>query len=63
MLFPHSLVLDPQPLLDSQSGFLSVYNFLIKELIFMRIVAKCSTCICNSYKVHVEVCNPIPLTI
>ena len=60
--FPHSLVLDSQPRFELiPSNFSNPYNFLINQPIFMKNVAKCSAFECLSYKVHVKVCNPIPL--
>ena len=55
--FPHSLVL------DSIHEVLNLYNFLMNWLIFMKIVAKCSALVSLSYKLHVKVCDPIPLTL
>ena len=41
--FPQSLVLDSQPHFGfTPSNFLKLYNFLINQRIFMKIVAKCS---------------------
>ena len=60
--FPHNLVLDPQPRFGlTPVEYSVVYNFLISKPIFMKIVAKCLACVFLSYKVHVTVCNPIPL--
>ena len=61
--FPQNLVLDSQPRFGfTPSDFLNLYNFLINYRIFMRIVAKCSAFLSLAYQVHVEVCNPIPLS-
>ena len=40
--FPHSLVLSSQPRFEViPSEFSNLYNFLINERIFMKLVAKC----------------------
>ena len=60
--FPHCLALDSPPRFElTPSEFLNPYNFLISWPIFMKIVVKRSAFVCLSYKVHVKVCNPIPL--
>ena len=58
--FPHCLVLDSL-VLDSHHQNLKKKNsnFLINQLISMKIVANCSAFISLSYKVHVKVYNPI----
>ena len=62
--FPHNLVLDSQPHFGlTKLKSLNLFNFLINQRIFMKIVAKCSAFISLSYQVHVKVCNPIPLTV
>ena len=60
--FPHSLVLDSQPRFGlTLSECLNLYNFLINQWVFIKIVAKCSASVSLSDQVHVKVCNPIPL--
>ena len=62
--FPHNLVLDPRPRFGPIPVEYSVLcNFLINKPVFMKTVAKCLACACRSYKVHVTVCNPIPLNV
>ena len=56
--FPHSLVLD---FWAHNIRNLNLYNLLINKLIFMEIVAKCSSCISFSCKVEVKVCYHISL--
>ena len=60
--FPHNLVLNSQPRFGlTLSECLNLYNFLINQRVFMKLVAKCSASISQSDQVHVKVCNPIPL--
>ena len=54
--FPHNLILDSQP-----SECLNLYDFLITQRVFMKLVAKGSASVSLSDQVHVKVCNPIPL--
>ena len=62
MSFLHRLVLDIQPRFGlTSSEILNLYNFLTNWLIFIKIFAKCSAFVSLSYKVHVKVCNHIPL--
>ena len=62
MSFSHNLVLDSQPrFILTSSEFLNLYNFLINQQIFMKLVAKRSAFVSFSYQIHVKVCNPIPL--
>ena len=60
--FPHNLVFDSQPRFGlTPSACLNLYNFLINQRFFMKLVAKCSPSVSLSDQVHVKVCNPIPL--
>ena len=60
--FPHNLVLDSQPRFGlTLSECLHLYNFLINQRFFMKLVAKYSASVSLSDQVHVKVCNPIPL--
>ena len=60
--FPHNLVLNSQPRFGLRpSECLNLYNFLINQQIFMKLVEKCSASASLSDTVHVKVCNPIPL--
>ena len=62
--FPNNLVLDSQPRFGlTPSESLNLYNFLINQRIFMKLVAKCSASVSLSDQVHVKVCNPISLTL
>ena len=60
--FPHSLVLDSQPRFGlAPSECSNLFNFLINQRVFMKLVAKCSSSVSLSGQVHVKVCNPISL--
>ena len=62
--FPHSLVLDLQPRVGiTPSECLNLYNFLINQQVFMKLVAKCSSSVSLSDQLHAKVCNPIPLKV
>ena len=62
--FPHNLILDSQPHFGlTKFEFIKLYNFLINQPIFMKIVAKCSDLVSLSYQVKLKFCNPIPLII
>ena len=60
--FPHSLVLNSQPCFGlTQSEFLNLYNFLINERIFIKVVAKCRSLQSLSSEFKDNLCNPIRL--
>ena len=62
MAFPHNLVLDSQPRFGlTPSKCFNLYNFIINQRVFMKLVAKCSASVSLSGQVHVKVYNPIPL--